>query len=808
MAIKNIITSVIGTVGYKPRIIYIETEDTLATVTATGYLNAATQQGYHFQESDIALIATKTTPSASQVDLSWLDIQKSGANMSLVPITSPSTVNSVSGTANRISATGATNVVLDIDAAYVGQASITTLGTITTGVWNGTAPTVSYGGTGKSSFVAYSVLTGGTTSIGALQSLPSIGSAGQVLTSGGAGALPTWTTIAGGGDMLLAGVQTVTGAKTYDPNTLILSGATSGTTTVNAPAIAGTTTITMPSSTGTLALTTDVPSTPISLANGGTAKSLAADNGGIVYTDTDSMEVLAATATAGQVLRSGSNAAPSWSTATYPSTATNLGKILRADGTNWVESTTTFADTYGASEILFASSGNVVSGLMTANNGVLVTSAAGVPSISSTLPSAILSNITSVGTITSGTWNADTITVPYGGTGNTTFTAYSVICAGTTATGAFQNVVGLGSVGEVLTSGGAGALPAWAASPSGGTVNSGNEKELAYYATTGTAVSGLTTGNDGTLITSATGVPSISSTLPAAVQANITATGTVATGTWEATDVALAHGGTNASLTADDGAIVYSTATAMALLASTATAGQILQSGSSAAPSWSTPTYPSASGAAGKILRSDGTDNVYTTATFADTYAASSLLYSNGANIVEGLAKTNNASLASDASGVPTWLALTDGEIVVGSAAGAPIAATITAGSGISVVNGNNSITIAATASGFTWNEVAGTSQAAAVNNGYICQNGSATTVTLPGTCAAGEIVKIQGAGGGNWVLAANTGQTIVINASKASTSAGNLTAADRYDFAEVQCIVANTTWVLTSANTQGITVN
>jgi hypothetical protein len=56
-----------------------------------------------------------------------------------------------------------------------------------------------------------------------------------------------------------------------------------------------------------------------------------------------------------------------------------------------------------------------------------------------------------------------TLSVSKGGTGNTTFTAYSVICAGTTATGLFQNVSGLGSSGNVLTSAGAGALPTWSA---------------------------------------------------------------------------------------------------------------------------------------------------------------------------------------------------------------------------------------------------------------------------------------------------------------------------------------------------------
>ena len=54
-----------------------------------------------------------------------------------------------------------------------------------------------------------------------------------------------------------------------------------------------------------------------------------------------------------------------------------------------------------------------------------------------------------------------TAVVAGGGTGNTTFTAYSVICAGTTATGIFQNVSGVGTSGQILTSQGASALPQW-----------------------------------------------------------------------------------------------------------------------------------------------------------------------------------------------------------------------------------------------------------------------------------------------------------------------------------------------------------
>lgn len=64
---------------------------------------------------------------------------------------------------------------------------------------------------------------------------------------------------AGAGDMTLAGVQTVTGAKTFGTiggavGKLILAGSTSGSSILNAAAVAGATTITLPDATGTLAL--------------------------------------------------------------------------------------------------------------------------------------------------------------------------------------------------------------------------------------------------------------------------------------------------------------------------------------------------------------------------------------------------------------------------------------------------------------------------------------------------------------------------------------------------------------------------
>lgn len=75
-------------------------------------------------------------------------------------------VNSVSGTTNRITSTGGANPVIDIASNYVGQNTITTLGTITTGVWNGTLLSVSYGGTGTSTqFTLGSVIYAGASGV-------------------------------------------------------------------------------------------------------------------------------------------------------------------------------------------------------------------------------------------------------------------------------------------------------------------------------------------------------------------------------------------------------------------------------------------------------------------------------------------------------------------------------------------------------------------------------------------------------------------------------------------------------------------
>jgi hypothetical protein len=93
--------------------------------------------------------------------------------------------------------------------------------------------------------------------------------------------------------------------------------------------------------------------------------------GGILYSGSDRVSLLSGTATAGQMLRSGNVAAPTWSTATWPNTT-------------------------AINTLLYSSSANTISALATANSSVLLTNGSGVPAWSTTLPRANGGGATSV----------------------------------------------------------------------------------------------------------------------------------------------------------------------------------------------------------------------------------------------------------------------------------------------------------------------------------------------------------------------------------------------------------------------------
>lgn len=224
-------------------------------------------------------------------------------------------------------------------------------------------------------------------------------------------------------------------------------------------------------------------------------------------------------------------------------------------------------------QLLYSSANNVLAGLATANNGVLVTSAGGVPSIGGTLPSAVQGNITTTGTITSGTWNATAIPVQYGGTGQN----FSAITTGNVL--AFSNTgvlstTGVGTTGALLQSAGGGGVPTFTTA----TYPSTTTASQILYSSTANTVTGLATANNGILATNGSGVPSITSTLPSAVQGNITTLGTIVTGVWNATAIGVIYGGTGLTSTTIN-QILYSSANNTIAGLATGNSGVLITSG-------------------------------------------------------------------------------------------------------------------------------------------------------------------------------------------------------------------------------------
>ncbi len=220
----------------------------------------------------------------------------------------------------------------------IGSTARTTVGTLTTGVWNATTIAPGYGGTGIASYSTNSMLyaTGATT----LTQLTAVANA--VLSYNGSGVPSASTTLPSG--LTIPGYQaTLTPAaltKVDDTNVTLTLGGTPATALLQASSL-------------TLGWTGQ-----LGLTRGGTAASLTASNGGVVYSTASALAVLSGTATANKMLLSGSSTTPTWSTSTIPTSAgATANKLLLSDGTNYVLSTPTFPNASATSGKMIKSDG-------------------------------------------------------------------------------------------------------------------------------------------------------------------------------------------------------------------------------------------------------------------------------------------------------------------------------------------------------------------------------------------------------------------------------------------------------------------
>jgi hypothetical protein len=145
---------------------------------------------------------------------------------------------------------------------------------------------------------------------------------------------------------------------------------------------------------------------------------------------------------------------------------------------NWDDSSITTGDTVSATEWVDMASTIVTHVASTSNPHTVTKAQVGLTNVEDTALSTWggSGNITSTGTVTTGTWNATDVAVSAGGTGRSSATAYQPVTGGTTSTGAMQSVAVGTTTGQPLLYQGASALPAYGALnlAGGSTIVTGN----------------------------------------------------------------------------------------------------------------------------------------------------------------------------------------------------------------------------------------------------------------------------------------------------------------------------------------------
>lgn len=371
-----------------------------------------------------------------------------------------------------------------------------------------------------------------------------------------------------------------------------------------------------------------------------------------------------------------------------------------------------------------------------------------------------------------------TAVVAGGGTGIATTTAYAPICGGTTATGAFQAATtGLSTAGYVLTSTGASSLPSFQAVSAAGAITTITGSD--------SAVESPTTGNFNILGTGS--ITTVGSTSTETIQLTGLTSHNLLIGAGTATITKVAPSATSGVPVISQGASsdpVFGTAVVagggtgstsftaygpvVAGVTSTAALTSVSPSATSGVPfisqgSSSNPTFGTA------VVAGGGTG--------ATSFTANGVVVSN---------TTSTGALSS--------IALTNGQLAIGSTSATPVAATLTAGTGVTITNAAGAITINAIGTGVSWTDVTGTSQAMAINNGYTANNASLVTLTLPTTAAYGSVFVVVGKGAGLWKVAQNASQQIHFgNANTTSGTGGSLASTLQYDMIWILCTVANT---------------
>lgn len=184
-----------------------------------------------------------------------------------------------------------------------------------------------------------------------------------------------------------------------------------------------------------------------------TVSQITAGNNGVLISDATGIPSWLANGTTGQVLTATTGSPASWTTISTGSVSTLTGNSGGA-----ISPTAGNINTLGTGSITIAGAGSTLTTQLTGltNHNVLI--GAGTATITNVAPSAT-SGVPLISQGAAADPAFGTAVVAGGGTGATSFTAYAVICGGTTSTNPLQSIASVGTSGQVLTSNGAGALP-------------------------------------------------------------------------------------------------------------------------------------------------------------------------------------------------------------------------------------------------------------------------------------------------------------------------------------------------------------
>lgn len=132
---------------------------------------------------------------------------------------------------------------------------------------------------------------------------------------------------------------------------------------------------------------------------------------------------------------------------------------------------------------------------------------------------------------------------------------------------------------------------------------------------------------------------------------------------------------------------------------------------------------------------------------------------------------------------------------------------TLTAGSGITIVQNANNIVISTSDLGLSWNNITTTSATMVAGNGYVTNNASRVILTLPTISAFGDIIFVVGQGSGGWRIVYGAGQKIQVGEDSSTITTGNIASTNQYNAISLVCVAANTIWQNFSGPQGNITI-